>query len=303
MRKIDHLALDGHALKTFLTVLDETSVSRAADSLGVTQSAVSHTLDKLRKVFGDPLFMRVGRGIEPTATALALRVPVESALEQLKSLTVQRSFDPLVEKMEFTIATNDFPLQLIFPTLLRELSREGVDLRIRFIPAGIPRASTLRASRYRMLITPTPPTDPDLMKVSLVQSTMVVFFDSKKRKPPKTWKQYIDSRYVDVKFSDTESSLMALPLADRSRLNPPTIAVPNFGSLAPMIAGTDRITTQLEVMSRGLLRELDCYPLPFQTKPLHLFLVWHSREEADPAHEWFRQRIIESMKSIMHDQK
>ena len=69
MRKIDHLALDGHALKTFLTVLDETSVSRAANNLGVTQSAVSHTLDKLRKIFGDPLFIRVGRGIEPSAAA------------------------------------------------------------------------------------------------------------------------------------------------------------------------------------------------------------------------------------------
>ena len=143
MNKIDHLALDGHTLKTFLTVLEENSVSRAADRLAISQSAVSHTLEKLRKIFQDPLFVRVGRGIEPTAKARALQTPVEAVLEQLKSLTREREFDPLTEKMDFTVATNDFPLQLIFPRLLREISGEGIDLKIRFIPAGIPRASAV----------------------------------------------------------------------------------------------------------------------------------------------------------------
>ena len=73
MNKIDYLGLDGNTLRTFLTVLEEMSVSRAAERLGVTQSAVSHTLDKLRVIFGDPLFVRVGRGIESTARARALR--------------------------------------------------------------------------------------------------------------------------------------------------------------------------------------------------------------------------------------
>ena len=170
MRKIDYLALDGQSLTTFLTVLEETSVSRAADRLGVSQSAVSHTLEKLRKVFGDPLFVRVGRGIEPTARAIALCAPAEAVLDGMRSLTYQRDFDPLVEAMEFTIAANDFPTQLIFPKLLKDLNEEGIDLRVRFIPSGIPSASTLRASRYRLLITPMPPDDPDLVKESLVSS-------------------------------------------------------------------------------------------------------------------------------------
>jgi DNA-binding transcriptional LysR family regulator len=211
MNNFDHLSLDGNTLRTFLTVLDETSVSRAAERLGVSQSAVSHTLDKLRSIFEDPLFVRVGRGIEPTAKARAVRASVESVLDDLKSLTDQRKFDPLAEKMEFTIATNDFPLQLIFPKLLKELSDEGINPRIRFIPSGIPNVSSLRASRYQMLITPAPPDNPDFEKVSLVQSKMVIFYDSTVRKPPKTWKQFAESKYVEVRFIDTESSLMALP--------------------------------------------------------------------------------------------
>jgi DNA-binding transcriptional LysR family regulator len=265
MNKFDHLSLDGNTLTTFLTVLDETSVSRAAERLGVTQSAVSHTLEKCRTIFEDPLFVRVGRGIEPTAKARALRAPVESIIDDLKSLADQRKFDPLAEKMEFTIATNDFPLQLIFPKLLKELSDEGVNLRIRFIPSGIPSVSSLRASRYQMLITPTPPDNPDFEKASLVPSKMVIFYDSTIRKPPKTRKQFAESNYVEVRFSDTESSLMALPSIDTSTMNPPTITVPNFSSLAPMIKGTDRITTQLAVMKLGLLKDLDSTPLPFKT--------------------------------------
>ena len=301
MNNIDHLGLDGYTLRTFLTVLDETSVSRAAERLGVSQSAVSHTLDKLRGVFDDPLFVRVGRGIEPTARARALRASVESVLDDLKSLTDQRKFDPLAEKMEFTIATNDFPLQLIFPKLLKELSDEGINPRIRFIPSGIPSVSSLRSSRYQMLITPAPPDNPDFEKVSLVQTKMVCFYDSTVRKPPKSWKQFAESKYVEVRFSDTESSLMALPSIDTSTMNPPTITVPNFSALAPMINGTDRITTQLAVMELGLLKDLDWAPLPFKTGTLDLFLIWHRRDSDDPAHQWLRQRIIGTVNSIIRD--
>lgn len=301
MNNIDHLSLDGNTLRTFLTVLDETSVSRAAERLGVSQSAVSHTLDKLRTIFEDPLFVRVGRGIEPTAKARALRASVESVLDDLKSLTDQRKFDPLTEKMEFTIATNDFPLQLIFPKLLKELSEEGINPRIRFIPSGIPSVSSLRASRYQMLITPTPPNNPDFEKVSLVQTKMVCFYDSRVRKPPKTRKQFAERKYVEVRFSDTESSLMALPSIDTSKMIPPTITVPNFSALAPLIKGTDRITTQLVVMELGLLKDLDWAPLPFKTPTLNLFLIWHRRDNDDPAHQWFRQRIIGTVDSIIRD--
>lgn len=297
MNRIDHLDLDSKSLTTFLTVLEEMSVSRAAERLGVTQSAVSHALDKLRTIFDDPLFVRVGRGIESTARARALRTPVESVLDDLKSLTDHRRFDPRAEQMAFTIAANDFPIQLIFPKLMKEMSEEGINLRIRFIPSGIPSVSILRASRYRMLITPTPPNDPNLEKVSLIQAKMEIFYDSAVRKPPTTRKQLIESNYVDVRFSDTESSLMALPSFDATKMTP-VISVPNFSSLAPMIKGTDRITIQLAAMKLGLLKELDVAPLPFKTTTLNLYLIWHHRENDDPAHQWLRQRIIETVSSI-----
>lgn len=74
--EINYLGLGGYTLRTFLTVLKEVSVSKAAIRLGVSQSAVSHTLDKLGLTFNDPLFVREGRGIIATAKALSLRDPI-----------------------------------------------------------------------------------------------------------------------------------------------------------------------------------------------------------------------------------
>jgi DNA-binding transcriptional LysR family regulator len=73
MSTFDYLRLDGNTLTTFLTVLEAMSVSRAAERLGATQSPVSDTLDKLRAILDDPLFVRVRRGIESTARARALQ--------------------------------------------------------------------------------------------------------------------------------------------------------------------------------------------------------------------------------------
>jgi hypothetical protein len=67
MSELDHLDLDGHLLRLLLAVVDEGSITRAAQRLGVTQSAVSHLLDKLRAIVGDPLFVKSGRGIVATA--------------------------------------------------------------------------------------------------------------------------------------------------------------------------------------------------------------------------------------------
>jgi len=299
MSKIDYLDLDGNTLRTFLTVLETMSVTRAAEILGVSQSAVSHTLDKLRTTFDDPLFVRDGRGIRSTAKAQSLRGQIEAILDGLKSLSYEHKFDPLVEPIEFTIATNDFPLGFIFPTLLKEVYAEGFKPIIHFVPAGIPSANLLRTSGCQMLITPAPPDKKNIFSESLVQSKMVCFYDPKIRKPPKTRKQYVDSRYAEVRFSSTETSQQVLPSEITSALNVPSISVPNFNALPALIEGTDLITTQLELMSRTLFKDLDWTPLPFKIEPLSLYLVWHRRDNDDPAHQWLRQRIIETVNSIV----
>lgn len=300
MSKIDHLGLDGNTLHTFLTVLEENSVSKAALKLKVSQSAVSHTLDKLRIAFNDPLFVRDGRGITPTEKGKSLADPVAKILSELKKLTNTNEFTPFKAGLEFTIAANDFIVMFVFPSLLKQLNNEGINPRFNFIPSGVPSANASRArtSRCQLLITPAPPTGKDFVVKELLESKMVCFYDADYRSPPETRKEFIDSQYVDVKFGETESSMMVIPSFDTSTLNPPCITVPNFGGLSTFIKGTNLITTQLSIMSHGSMKGLDFSPLPFETSAVKLYMVWHQHDQEDPAHLWLRQRIVDTFEAV-----
>ena len=298
MKKYDHLGLDGYTLRTFLAVLEETSVSKAALRLSISQSAVSHTLDRLRIAFDDPLFIRDGRGIAPTEKALSLREPIESIINELKTLLEKKDFNPRTDLLEFTVAANDFPVLLIFPSLMKKLHAEGIKPRFHFIPSGVPSANLSRASRCQLLITPAPPKAADIIQEQLFQSKMVCFYDSKIRRPPKSWQQFVNSDYAEVKFSDAESSIMVLPSIDIAALKQPTITVPNFSALNDFITGSDLITTQLELMKQGPLKKLDSAPLPIKTQPLSVYMAWHQRDDENPAQQWLRQMIRETIGQI-----
>ena len=94
MSRFDHSDLDGKLLQLLLAVIEEQSITRAAQRLGVTQSAVSHLLDKLRAIVGDPLFVRSGRGIVATVRAQALAVQARLLLDDLRRFTTAAAFDP-----------------------------------------------------------------------------------------------------------------------------------------------------------------------------------------------------------------
>lgn len=291
MKEIDYLSLDGRSLRTFLVVLEEISVSRAADRLGVTQSAVSHQLDKLRIALGDPLFVRSGRNIVPTERAIALREPIRSVLDELKELTDQRLFDPLIGSQDWTVAANDFQRDLIFPRLLKDLRREGVDARFHFIPSGIPTTDLLRQGRCQLLVTPFPPEGPDIFQTRLFEDRLVCYYDSKVRQPPGTLKEYLEADYIEVSFADNESAYHHLSDVAALDLKKPSVSVPGFTAVSRFLKGTDLITTQLSLMARINLLGFATAPLPFKTRKYVMYLAWHKRDHTDPAHQWLRQRI------------
>ena len=86
MSRFDHSDLDGHLLTLLVAVVEERSVTRAAQRLGVSQSAVSHLLDKLRAIVGDPLVVRSGRGIVPTGRAELLADRARPVLDDLRGV-------------------------------------------------------------------------------------------------------------------------------------------------------------------------------------------------------------------------
>jgi DNA-binding transcriptional LysR family regulator len=291
MKKFDYSDLNGKALRTFLIILEESSVSRAADRLGVTQSAVSHTLANLRQALGDPLFVRSGQSLTPTERALSMREPVQDVLDGMKALTMDRPFDPLGESLHFKVAANDLQRELIFPGLLRETRAEGIQLRLDFVASGVPDPAILRTDRCQMMLTPLPPDGPDIIQKRLLTSKHRVFYDSSVRRPPESWEDYCQADHIVVRFDDGRSSLATLRGVDQSQIRPPTVTLPHFNAIPGFITGSDLISTDIALMELGPLNGLANAPLPFESEPVSIFMVWHERSNADPAHRWLRQRI------------
>jgi len=300
MSNTDHLNLDGNTLKTFLTVLEEVSVSKAAVRLGVSQSAVSHTLDRLRTILDDPLFIRHGRGIVPTTKALSLRAPIEGVIGKLKSLTFAQAFDPSAKPLEYSIAANDFQLLFIFPALLKELYAENIFPTFHFLPSGVPNTNQTRASRGQFLITPAPPAEKCYIQEKIFESKVNCYYDSSARTAPVTKEDYHAIRHIDVRFSGTESTSMVVPGISRLNLPEASVTVSNFCSISNFIHGTDLVTIQPALFERDILTTLDSVSLPIDTPPAEFYLVWHRRHNEDPAHRWLRNKII-SIASELHD--
>jgi len=291
MREIDFYQLDGQILRTFLVILEESSVSRAAERLEVTQSAVSHTLAKLRIIFGDPLFVRSGQGLTPTETALSLRAPARDVLNRLKSLTDQRQFDPKSEAMHFVVAANDMQRDLIFPEIVRDTGGEQIGLSLELIPSGVPSVALLRDARCDLILTPLPPDAPDLIQQKLFSGMMMCFFDRDQTEPPQSVQAYLDADHVTVHFALGGASDEVLIAPQLPHIPKPKITVSNFAGIPSFIRGTKMVSTQLEFMRLSTLRELSVSPLPFDTEPVGIFMVWHERSNNDPAHKWLRERV------------
>jgi DNA-binding transcriptional LysR family regulator len=129
--------LDLTLLLVFLGLLRHRKALDVADELGLTQSAISQALRRLRDVFGDPLFLRRPHGMEPTATALALETPVAAAVEGLRrALGQSRAFDPATATGVVRIGALDSEQAWLVPALAARLRHLAPGLTLSVLPLG-----------------------------------------------------------------------------------------------------------------------------------------------------------------------
>ena len=123
--------IDLNLLVALQVLLEERNVSRAAERLFVSQSAMSKTLGRLRELLDDPLFTRSSRGILPTPRAERLSQPLALLLEDVQSVVAPQSFDPATYEGSFTIAVAEFIGVLLLPALMERLQRLAPQIRIK----------------------------------------------------------------------------------------------------------------------------------------------------------------------------
>ncbi|HBX72638.1 MAG TPA: LysR family transcriptional regulator [Halieaceae bacterium] len=124
---------DLNLLVALQALLEERSVSRAAERLHITQPAMSKTLSRLRALFGDPLFTRSNRGMQPTPRALELAAELNSVLDDINRLVSGSRFDPYTYSGEVTLALSEYVGIALLPALIQRLHRLAPRLSIRTI--------------------------------------------------------------------------------------------------------------------------------------------------------------------------
>lgn len=294
--------LDLNLLRVLDALLRERHLTRAAKGLGLSQPAASHALSRLRAHLGDPLFVRSSAGLEPTPRAAALAPKLRSAMLALSEcVTGMPAFDPLTARTSFTLSTADYGSFVLVPPLLEHLSRQapGVNVWVRSV-----REDTFaELARGDADVHAGPiaqgATAPGIHMEPLFEEEFVcvVRKDHPRVRGPLDLDTYADLPHVFVAPRGTPGGIVDQVLAKHRRKRRVAIAVPQF-LLAPfLVSKSDMVLTIGRRVAEDFAAMLPLRILepPITIPPFVTQLVWHERTQGDPAHQWFRARIMDAL--------
>lgn len=288
--------VDLNLLVALDALLDERSVTRAADRLSVGQSAMSATLVRLRKLFDDPIFVRQGRTLVATPFAETLVEPVKETLTRIDSLlTTGRTFDPQTGSRTFSVLASDYTTVVFLKPLLVRLAQiaPGVVLSIR--PAGDDFVDQLRRNDADLLIIPRQvfPGVEEFPHRDLYSDRFVGAVDQNNKAIGKklTVKSLSTARYLAT-TSGRYKSYVEVQMDDMG-IQRKTEITAGF-TVAPMLVpGTEFLTVIHERLGQLLAPRfgLRLLELPVEIPPLTECMLWTQRSNDDPAHRWLRAQI------------
>lgn len=298
MNRISFLNLDGHLLRALLHLTETESISRAAENLGVTQSAVSHMLTRLRAILGDPIVVKSGRGVVATAHAKQLAYKARFLLDEMREFSFAGEFNPADQTSQITIAANDLERDLLLPSLLRRLKKEAPALTLRVIPAEIPTLDMFRTNQCTLALSPRPPDGIEIIQKRLFEDRYIMFFDGEQRKAPANLAEYSAAEHVTVSFTSTKHLGIDQYLEGKGIERRFAVEVSDFAGIPAFIHGSDRLTTLPSLLRHDLLKGLQHAELPLESPPLTVYMIWHARYQHDPAHMWLRQHLEELTRDL-----
>ena len=298
MSDFDWSDLDARLLCLLVAVVETGSITGAAHRLGVTQSAVSHLVNKLRAIVGDALFVKSGRGIVATTRAESLAAKARDLLRELERFAASEAFDPARWRTTFAIAANDLQRDALLPALAARLRQEAPGVVLRVIPSNVPTPDMLRSEHCQLIVSPRPPEGADMMQKRLFEDRYRVFFDGARRRAPRTTADYLAADHVTVVYEPRRTLDLDAHLAARGIERRFVVTVPGFAGVPAFLRGADLLATAPGLLRFGLMQGLMSAPLPFPCPSLPMFMIWSRRDHADPAHRWIRAQLEAAAKPV-----
>lgn len=281
-------------------LLAEVSVTRAAERLHVSQPAMSATLARLRRHFGDELLQRVGNNRELTPLAVSLRERVTTALQGVERVfAAQPVFDPDDADREFVLLGSDYGLAIVGRAVSRLLAQRAPKLRLR-LAQHTPYVVDHAAEALRTVDGIILPHGflMDLPSTDLYSDEWVclVASDNARAREGLSLELLAELPWVMTYHAATAFTPAARQLQMLGVEPQVAIVIESFFALPEVIAGTDRICLVQNRLAHRLTAAGDVVvlPCPFDAVPLRQALWWHPMNALDPAHVWLRALLVEA---------
>ena len=290
---------DLNLLPIFVALMEERSVTRAAERMGMTQPALSNALSRLRLMLQDQLFVRERYGIQPTPIALELSPLIAEALAQLDDAVLgQQAFDPAQAERLFTIAPNGYVEFVIVPAVLARLEKVAPGVKLRLTPYGNDLVETGVVSGTTALVLGRIVDPPDNLVVQHLMDeglACAVRADHPAIGDAMTREQFETMKHVNIVPPGRMRAGLFQALAQQQLKRDVAISVTNFFAVAEMVAVTDYFATLPSLICRRLMHDprLKILPAPVDLGSFPVEMAWHVRYRHDPAHRWLRALIGE----------
>lgn len=287
---------DFNLLLTLDAVLTEGSVAGAARRLGLSASAMSRALARLREATGDPLLVRAGRGLVPTPRALELREPVHRLVEEAQAaLRPADALDLSKLVRTFTLRTREGFVENIGAALLARIAREAPGVRLHFMQKADKDSALLRDGTVDLETGVVGrQTSPEVRTRALFQDCFVgvVRQDHPLARGRMTLARYAAAAHVSVSRRGAAAPVdEALGAAGVERRI--VTVTGSFAAALALARASDLVATVPERQT-GLLREgMHSFALPVAVPEIQVSLLWHPRMDADAAHRWLRGVVLE----------
>ncbi|HEY8069363.1 MAG TPA: LysR substrate-binding domain-containing protein [Burkholderiales bacterium] len=292
MHEIDLRHVDLNLLVVFEVLMAERSVTRAAERLGRTQSAVSHALSRLRGQLGDPLLVKSGGGMQPSPFSTELIEQVRPILRSVQRvLSPRRSFAPATSRRTFRLAVPDLALTL-FPRLLELVRKEAPGVVLEWVSPRQNMLLDVVEGQLDLAFGPAGLRLPEGIATESIGALRWCCFGRKGHPAFAKWGLKAWSRWphVAVGVGDRVSNPVSDAAAAASAKRTVAARVPNFAAVAPLLAKSDLLATLPAIVMVDATQRFDvvAMPLPLAVEPMPHVLLWSARLSNDPEIAWLR---------------
>ena len=298
MKTFDSRAPQVADLRAALALLQERTVTRAAQRLGLTQSALSYQLERMRKRFGDPLFVRVGNRMSPTPLAVALAEPAERALRILENeIAALARFDPATTTREFRIGVNEIGAITLVPRLVRRLAATAPFARLAPVQAD-PETMTaaLGSGAFDVVAGHFPNSSGGLLQQLLYRRSYVcvVRRDHAGIGASLSMREFGLAPQVHTAAVPTMRAWIDAQLRKRGLESGPRMMTQHVSAMPFIVAASDYVAMiPREVFDLfAPIAPLRMVRLPVAIPPVAIHQYWHPRVAGDPAVTFFREQVL-----------